>query len=410
MKKCQAMLQPRPFVLLCLYLWPRPGHAGWRRQRRVWRAKIRAGFSPGSLALNPIRGLRWFFFSLWRFAFLMVQHKGKAVTQRYGVTRWRQWTDLIRFNLLFHLPLGAYYRYRLFLPENRRKIHDRLYCNALPHVHDLSNQGNDRLEPTKQWLADKLAFAETLTGAGFPSVQTLAVLKDSSQIQGYFQGQTVFVKPQIGSHSHGAFNLIYHRADDSYRAIPINGDPVTEPAALDRFLREHTRRPMLVQKRLTDHPDVAALSGVDPITTLRLVTGRFNDGTIQLLYGQLEIPRAQRAANGQQFYRIYPLDPSGFEVSDYWRQTYADHLEYDADLTVPSTVRAMADQARDLCMTCHLNHIPIRAVAFDLGLTPHGPIIIEANYNWDIETLYRISDLDTHTPATQWLKELYDGD
>ncbi|HBM17345.1 MAG TPA: hypothetical protein DD381_13540, partial [Lentisphaeria bacterium] len=45
-------------------------------------------------------------------------------------------------------------------------------------------------------------------------------------------------------------------------------------------------------------------------------------------------------------------------------------------------------QSLDLCVYAHSKLIALKSVAFDLFITNEGPLIIEANFNWDIEMLY----------------------
>ncbi len=91
--------------------------------------------------------------------------------------------------------------------------------------------------------------------------------------------------------------------------------------------------------------------------------------------------------------------------------THQANLEYDADLVLSSTVKEMLAKACDICAGCHRKLFPIRSVGFDVALSPQGPVIIEANYNWDIELLYRvIQDLRDNSLGALWLKELYESD
>ena len=403
-------LRPQSFPLICLYLIPKSGHPGWMLHHKVLKYQLHELRNPKALLKAVIRGILWYGFYLWRSAGKMVRSAvaGKVV-EHQGISRARQFADLAFLNIFFHLPFGSYYRDRLYLSRNRRTIHDRLYRSSLPHIHDYSNRG-DHLASARQLMEDKQRFATVLEAAGFPCVQTLAVIGDPSEIHSFFRRQSVFCKPVTGSRSRDAFLLAYERTDESYSVSPINGAPISDPDALQAYLFEKCASRILVQELLTDHPAVAALSGSNDITTLRLVTGRFNDGRIQGIYAQIEFPGLEKTRAGRRLYRIYPLALPELTVSPQWKKTVPDTLKYDPGLIIPETMKSLLTEAVTLCIACHRTLFPIKSVGFDLALTPNGPVIIEANYNWNIEHLYRINaGPEDRSPSGFWLKELCDG-
>lgn len=406
----KKMLAPRPFPLFCLYLFQKPIHRGWMLHHRILKHSLKRLCRPRDLVKSLIQGLLWYGVYLWIYSYKIVTRQGAKVKKQHGIALIRQWTDLILLNLAFHLPLYTYYRHHLYLKKNRHKIHGQLYVSSLPHVHDYSNRNYDGLNPAIQLMADKPKFAQTLETNGFAGIKTLAVITAPSQIPSFFQKQDVFCKPVTGSQSRGAFQLTHHSETSSYTALPINGSPISDPVELNNFLSQSVAvSETLVQEMLVDHPDIAALSKSKEITTLRLVTGRFNSDEVRVIYVQIEIPRSEKII-GRQFYNIYPLDTSDLDVSSHWRKTHQANLKYDTGLVLSSTIKKMLARACDLCAGCHKKLFPIRSVGFDVALSPQGPVIIEANYNWDIELLFRvIRDLKNNSSGALWLKELYES-
>jgi hypothetical protein len=364
---------------------------------------------PGHLLRTLMEAVAWYFFFLWFYAFKTVAKRGNAVVKRSGIGRLRQGWDLLLLQLGYQIPFRGYYSNQLYRLENKHRIHDQFYHNSLPWIHDFSNRNNERLKSARQLMTDKIAFAAAVTQAGFPCVRTLAVIGDFSEAGAFFQKKSVFCKPCSASQSRDAFLLNYDPRDHRYAAFPINGDPVTEQETLNAFLRSKATSPMLVQELLTDHPKVVALSGSEQITTLRLVSGRFRDGTTRAIYSQLEIPGKKKGPDGRQYYKIYPLEFPGLDVSRHWLGRVSASLEYDPALHVPGPVKQLVAKACRMGVDCHKALFTTQSVGFDFALTGEGPVFIEANYNWDIELLYRvIPDLTADNPGAQWLRELGD--
>lgn len=402
-------LRARPFPLLCLYLFPRSGNEDWTRHHRLQCFMLRERARPLFLFRAIAESVPWYFFYLWRNSIQTVRKRGKAVKAELHLSRFRQWAQAIRLHLCYQIPIRCYYEHHLYREENRQHLHERFFNHLLPDFHDYCNRNNARFREERRLLADKLIFAQRLEKAGFPCARTFSLINNPSQSQRCFQKQTVFCKPQSGSQSRNAFLLKYDAAESRYRAFPIQGKPILTPAAIEAFLRSKSAEPMLVQEALADHPEIAALSGTEEITTLRLVTGRFRDGSCRVLHLQLELPIKTETAGSRKPYRIYPLELPALEVSEYWIKNRSDQAAYDPLPALSAEIRKLLREACELGLRCHETLFQLHSVGFDFALTERGPVFIEGNYNWSIESLFLTNpDLSAETSsAAPWLKEQF---
>lgn len=286
------------------------------------------------------------------------------------------------------------------------QIFGQIFRNTLPYFHDFSNKNTPNLKAQRALLSDKTKFSKVLQENGFPCPKTLDLVEKPSRIDRYFQKKSVFCKPISAFHNKDAFLLKYHPKENSYSAFPINGFPISEAQKLRAFLHSKTS-PMLIQEVLEDHPDIASFSETEEITTLRLITGKLPNGQIEVLYLQLEIPQKEKHVSGQQFYRRYPLQWPQFNTVTHWVKAKSDRIQYDPHLALPSHIKKLLEDSGNLCKECHEKLFTLQTMAFDLALTAKEPIIIEANYNWNVELLLDvIHDLNDASPAAQWLRTL----
>lgn len=373
---------------------------------KILKHRIKQLIQPQHLTIAIIEATIWYCFSLWFRTFKILRKNGSSISESEHISKLRQYIDILRLNLLYQIPLHRYYSQQLYLKKNRQQIHWLNFLNTLPYFHDFCNKSTPNLKAQRALLSDKNKFAIALQENGFPCPKTLTLVKNPSQMNLYFQEKDVFCKPISASHNKDAFLLKYDPKGNSYRAFPINGFPVSDAQKLRVFLRSKTS-PMMIQEALEDHPDIASFSGTEEITTLRLITGKLPNGKIEVLYLQLEIPKKERHASGQQLYQLYPLQWPHFNTEPHWEKAKSDTIKYDPHLNLPSHIKKLLKDSGNMCKECHSRLFSLQTIAFDLALTAKEPIIIEANYNWNIELLFNvIHDLNNTSPAAQWLKSL----
>ncbi|WP_231865145.1 hypothetical protein [Francisella hispaniensis] len=91
--------------------------------------------------------------------------------------------------------------------------------------------------------------------------------------------------------------------------------------------------------------------------------------------------------NKQQFYNILPLNINTLDIDLTHISEFKDKAKFK-NLQIPETLKEKIKIAINKCIKTH-ERLNIRAIAFDIIISPSDVVIIEANYNWDIEILYQ---------------------
>ncbi|SFU47346.1 Sugar-transfer associated ATP-grasp [Methylobacterium sp. 174MFSha1.1] len=243
-------------------------------------------------------------------------------------------------------------------------------------------------------LADKLAAAAHLSAAGL-AVPTLHLLVEGPSSLGGTDpplpvAGDLFVKPRRGSGGRGSFALI--RESDGWRIG--EGTPPMPWTILRRLLLERSARdPLLVQERLSAHPDLADLAAAGRPPVLRLTTTREPGGAPILHAALVEIPVPGR--DPRRFrdgvLRV-PVDPSSGRMTA--GLSFAQPGERFAALPwngAGLTGRVVPGYAEAAAAVVEAMRTmpPLPIVDWDLVPTPRGPVVLEGNTcgNWIVTTL-----------------------
>ena len=145
----------------------------------------------------------------------------------------------------------------------------------------------------------------------------------------------------------------------------------------------------IVQPRVRTAPDLADLSP-DVLPTLRIVTMRDADRKIEADRVLLKLQgKSEFVDNLIQGGLGAPVDletgtlGSAVSWTDWWSAHLSDPNTGDAiaDRTVP-----FLPEALDLCRTAHAQ-IDLPLIGWDVGLSDHGPILVEANRAPSVELM-----------------------
>lgn len=147
----------------------------------------------------------------------------------------------------------------------------------------------------------------------------------------------------------------------------------------------------LVQERLWNHPDLAGIHASPVLQTARLVTFIGTDGSIRLLAAWIKLAlgggSSDNYSDGGGNAKVVVDAASGLLGSVYAPRP--DGLGSVETTAVPATGRDLRglrlplfDAARDLVLAAAPHFLPMRTLGWDIGLTPRGPVVIEANNYW----------------------------
>lgn len=380
----RLLRRPRPFGLASWsYLRPRPP-----AELRLHRALFLA--SPPqlpSLARWPLQlglWLGWLLFTAWWASMRAVRLFGPTLRAREGIGLGRQLVAVLGLALAHSIPPGSYYRLELYRPERRRMLWSYLFAPEGAAYHRLRNGGAGA-----ELLDDKARFAREALDRGLPAVEGSRLLPAGAPLDAALpeEGEALFLKPNRGNAARGAFRL--SRAEGGLRVSPIRGRGLCGVEAESYVTRRLAKEAYLVQPCLDHHSLLAPLAERDETITLRLITSRVGD-QFRILFAALEIP-IRRA--GRNAYDLLPLvSESGAMTSPLplWpalEEGALNHLSRCTGRTVPHWEKVV-----EAAVAAHGMVPELRAVAWDVVVTPEGPRLLEGNVNWDVISPQRGGD------------------
>lgn len=393
-RRWEVIHRPIPHGLVhWRYLTARPPDA-LARQRCLWLA-ARHGPRPLWWALELYLYLKW---QLWRgpaSVWRAVRGLGPAVRNEEGIGLLAQGWAVARLSLSYCLPPYEIYRYRLYRAKNRAQVVTLVYDQTLAAFHRGRNDPGDATRQSLFLLGDKELLTAELSSAGVPMAPILTVARRGSGTplaSLVSEGEAVFCKPRHGSGGRGAFT-----ARLSGRVLTVDavdGSRYSGAAAEAYWSRLLQDDDMVVQPRLSAHPDVGDLATVDDIVTVRYITERVSpatgDGTgIRCYCATLELPCGTDRMSPWPSYVIVEVDPDSGDIlgfpEEYLRGE--DIVEYRRVLTQAGHRRVPAmDCIRQASQIAHHSCPGVHAIAWDWAITPDGPLLLEGNSGWAVDT------------------------
>ena len=256
---------------------------------------------------------------------------------------------------------------------------------------------------------DKVACAEHARQRGVPWVPTLAVVNRREgkavtdtivveRVEGLWPllerltaGGDVILKPANGLQGRGFFAVLRDG-----RVLDADGVPVARQLLARRvfeYQRAGTAYGYLVQPLLKSHPAMVELTGVEALSTLRIVTARQPSGNV-ILQSFLKIPAPGRLTDnfrrGVSGTFIAAVDPSSGRLSDLLGLVRPGHRHViERTDTHPQTGKRIGGRELPEWRQC-LAVAELAAAtrpnspifAWDIGLGPNGWVVIELNPLW----------------------------
>ncbi len=290
-----------------------------------------------------------------------------------------------------------YYYYRLYddalyTPDQRAAFAGRAIWNTLYHL------ANDRI-----WFGvahDKLIYYGAIGSFGFPVPETFALyargrshrgletLADPEALMRYLRDGLDFPcigKPVSGMHSVGVVRIVGYERD--LDALVLSDG---RRAPVERFATEiaaYARDGYLFQRVLDPHPEIAALCG-DRLATVRMLV-LLDDAGPELLRALVKLPAGANVADN--FWRegnmLAALDLEDGTFRHVLRGVGPDQEELAAH---PDTGRSFGNfrlpcwsEAKALCLEAATGLPGLRLQAWDVAITPAGPILMEVNVGGD---------------------------
>ena len=327
--------------------------------------------------------------------------KSPASTVMVGVARTHDLSPLAQMRQMMTLRFGPgkiaqseYYAYRLFDPgldmAQKREFVGRIGSWAI----------NDRLNPTKLtgsrvFVADKVMYTALLRQLGLPTTHTQGVasqnrhfgnipaLRDPADLRDFLRDKAVFPlfgKPCEGRGSVGSAMLT---GIEDGQIIMGNGERCDLLAFCTEVFVDYPEG-FIFQSALQQHQTLSDVAG-PAIGTIRVVTVRDSDSA-RVLYSVWKIPSPQAMSDNfwQSGSMLAQVDDHG-QVGKAWVGTGLDGRFID--IHPVSQTRFDAVQVPDwhrvqkIASDAHALFPEFGIIGWDIGITPNGPVIIEANDN-----------------------------
>jgi Sugar-transfer associated ATP-grasp len=307
------------------------------------------------------------------------------VARQFQVSRWRQLSDQIRLMKRYNITPSSYYKFKLFLNENRMKalqfLQHHEICTLLPGL----NKNLDTQE-----LDNKLRFSENVRRYGFPTPAVIAVFERGTMQ--WYEGKSgqlpradLVFKPSNLWCGIGVKRWYYDSETDQWSH---NHQKLNEEKLIFECRSLSQDNQYILQYCVLNHRDIQPLAGIG-VCTVRAVTYRQWQGTPHLLLACFRMPTANsfvdNFAAGGIASPIHPVDGTlGPAVG---KDIRVGVLHFHPDNGGPITGRHLPywKETIKLSIAAHSRFPAFAFVGWDIVITDTGPVLLEANLTWCVD-------------------------
>lgn len=218
-----------------------------------------------------------------------------------------------------------------------------------------------------------------------------AVLPSDTDIAAYLDGldaTDIVIKPSLGVYAQGV--RILSRRDGGW--LDPAGRRLSSAEILGELRGDEEYRSFIVQERVFNHPEIAALTGTGYLQTVRLVTLMTDAAgpqapfaVLRLIADGAAIDNFQQGQSGNlladvcaetgKIRRINMIRSNSVGVVEVLRHPVSGADLAGFQLPYWQEVRALALQAAKA-------FLPLVTIGWDIAITPEGPLLIEGNAFW----------------------------
>jgi len=279
---------------------------------------------------------------------------------------------------------------------------------------DLERFLQKTLDPEDRFLSrDKAGFAQVDREKGLPWLPTLAVIHrlEGMPIDGAAvistetelwatlatlgrekgEERDLVVKPSYGERGRGFFCVSPNGEIRDGAGDPVDRDDFAHVVL--HYTHPRGNYGYLLQPAIAPHPDIVKLTGIDALTSARVVTA-LKDGRPHVIESFLKVPGPGRLTDnflsGSKGTTIASFDPETGELSDLvglLRPGFRHALERTSNH--PATGRRVAGQtlpfwreAVEVAYRAAGAHPRTAAIGWDVAIAASGCVILDGNPNW----------------------------
>jgi len=344
-------------------------------------------------ALDLILALLLWPFALLTLSFLFLLKNGRAIAAQYGRPLHRQFLDQLCLYIAAGILPPMYYVYELHrrpLPRHARNF--LLRSETKGGVFHILNGEQRR---SSSIVSDKAAFADHFREHRIATVPTLAVFR-GGRIYGDRPLEDfrtdLFVKPVVGKGGRGGQRWDYV-GSERYRSS--TGLVLSQGGLFERWLKKSGRKPLLVQRRVLNHPDLFSLNN-GALSTVRVLTCLDEHGEPELIAAVLRMAIGSNrvvdnahaggiaAAVDIETGALGPASDLGTRVKLGWLDRHPTSGAQIEGVQLPHW-----QSVRSLVQSAHSTVPGAVLLGWDVAITAERPLLIEANGGPGLEMMQR---------------------
>ncbi len=361
----------------------------------------------------PLRGYRY-----WS----VLSRLGHEASERHGVSSWRMVKESLALRKLNELRWHEYIYYRLFDPEKPWERKTQYIGQSL------MRRLWSALNPIeyRYIFKNKLVFHQVCDSVGLPVPLLIGVfdpdcgrtadgrpLRTRDDIAEFILGleePEIVIKPAEGAE--GRMVRAFSGTEESGEPtlLELDGTPITARQLYDYMTDEQLiaqacsggsdiRPVFLIERRLTPHPEMADLSP-KTLCSFRVATLRDTGVEPHIIGATYKYQRtASGADNMHRGSMAISIDidtgilGTGWTMlHEYYKGVFdslppVERLESDpvTDVQFKDRRIPMWDGVKDVALRAAETFPYVRAVGWDIAVTPDGPVILEGNWAWGEE-------------------------
>lgn len=276
----------------------------------------------------------------------------------------------------------------------------------------------ERVNPVSwEWLLkNKGVFYRYCAVNGFDVPQLYALYFDRASGWGYRDSGTIcgeaqwcefinrqlpgefVVKPARGAHGEGV--EVFVRSNGGF--VSSGGDEFDAEGVCRFMSGKGYSDGFVVQERLRNHCEIERLTGSEYLQTVRVVTFVADDGTTQVLHAHLKVTGGVNVVDnfgdgiGGNVQCMVDLESGvlGSAVMFGGGGSGIEVLERHSDtgLSFEGFELPYWTEVCDLVRRSAREFLPIRAIGWDVGITPEKAVIVEGNIWWDPHNQHKAMD------------------
>lgn len=202
-----------------------------------------------------------------------------------------------------------------------------------------------------------------------------------------------FLKPSNGSHGKGTFSLTIDGAGLQWSGRRGSyEDFFTECVSI----LKHTRA-LIVQPKLSNHQAIRDITHAKGLSTIRIVTFRQDDAIdviaacLRIVVGASEVDNFSHGESGNL---VGGIDVASGKLvtsigsrSKTWPTMIDVPQHPQSNASILGISMPYWDEVIDLVKKAHATTTGLRTVGWDVAITQNGPLIVEANWRYDVDIL-----------------------